>query len=131
MQWLGISLSSYKGVTTFRDGASTETTLFLRSTKASLVLICWKAKLGMTQEQLKEDDFLFFFQLILPILPIETYGVDGDPQVSSYDKITSHSNGYAVGPLKLACKYLKSSCLWHLMALDTSNRMLLLFVTDS
>jgi hypothetical protein len=66
----------YKGDTNFRDGASKDSSLFPEQQRASLMLILLE-KLGMSRERLEQEDFLFFYQLILPIMPIGK--IEGDP----------------------------------------------------
>jgi hypothetical protein len=74
----------YKGDTNFRDGASKDSSLFPEEHKGKLDADLLE-KLGMSRERLEQEDFLFFYQLILPIMPIGK--IEGDPQVEHYPTV--------------------------------------------
>ena len=52
-------------------------------------------KLGLTSSIMKTNDFLFFFQLILPICDVEYSGVSDDGRLPYYSKLEEWSNLYA------------------------------------
>ena len=53
-------------------------------------------ELGMNSKVTETDNFLFFYQLILPICDTKKSGIDGDPRMSYYSAVESWSNLYAV-----------------------------------
>ena len=54
-------------------------------------------KLGMSAKVMDTNDFLFFYQLILPICDTNKSGIDDDPRLPYYSAVEKWSNGYAVG----------------------------------
>ena len=52
-------------------------------------------KLGLTGQRLKDQDALFFFQLLFPICDTSKSGIDGDPRMSYYSKVQRWSAKYA------------------------------------
>jgi hypothetical protein len=95
----------------------------LRSTKGKLDADLLE-KLGMTRERLEQEDFLFFYQLILPIMPIGK--IEGDPQVEHYPTVAANSNGYATMALRLGCKYCFYCSVAYLPAMDLPLTILLM-----
>jgi hypothetical protein len=113
----------YKGDTNFRDGASKDSSLFPEEHKGKLDADLLE-KLGMTRERLEQEDFLFFYQLILPIMPIGK--IEGDPQVEHYPTVAANSNGYATMALRLGCKYCFYCSVAYLPAMDLPLTILLM-----
>ena len=72
---------------------STITNLFPNERKGSLDVDVLK-KLGMKKKVLDEDNFLFFYQLILPICDPKKSGVEDDPQKAYYSQVECWSNNY-------------------------------------
>ena len=82
-----------KSVMKFRDNASPRN-LFPPQREGFLDVEVLK-KLGMNRKILDEKDFLFFYQLILPICKIEKSTIRGDGRLSYYAKLEDWSNLYA------------------------------------
>ena len=53
-------------------------------------------ELGMNAKVMETDNFLFFYQLILPICDTKKSGIDDDPRMSYYSAVERWSNFYAV-----------------------------------
>ena len=53
-------------------------------------------KLGTKEKVITDKDFLFFYQLLLPLCNVDSLGVDGNPRMSYYSKVESFTNVYAV-----------------------------------
>jgi hypothetical protein len=77
----------------------------------------------MSRERLEKEDFLFFYQLILPIMSIGK--IEGDPQVEHYPTVAANSNSYATMALKLGCKYCFYCTVAYLTAMDWPLTILL------
>ena len=80
----------------------------------------------MSKERLVQEDFLFFYQLILPIMPIGK--IEGDPQVEHYPTVAANSNGYATMALRLGCKYCFYCIVAYLPATDHPLTTILLML---
>ena len=52
-------------------------------------------KLGMSKTRMDTKDFLFFYQLLLPICDISKSGIANDPRLSYYSNVEEWSNMYA------------------------------------
>ena len=52
-------------------------------------------RLGLTSSIMKTNDFLFFYQLLLPMCDTERSGIDGDGRLPYYVKLEEWSNLYA------------------------------------
>ena len=52
-------------------------------------------KLGMTQRVIRERDFLFFYQLLLPLCDIYLSGIQEGKRLSYYSEVDKWSNLYA------------------------------------
>ena len=54
-------------------------------------------KHGLTKERMKNDDALFFLQMILPICDPKKSGIEDDDRMPFYTVLRPHSNTYAFG----------------------------------
>ena len=72
-----------------------ENTLFPKSRLGNLDKNVLK-KLGLNKICMDEQDFLFFYQLILPICDTSKPGIEDDPRLSYYSNVEEWSNVYAV-----------------------------------
>ena len=73
-----------------RHGATT-TNMFPEGTEGSLDANILK-KMGLTKSRMQSMDALFFLQLILPICNTELSGIEGDPRISYYHEVETHTN---------------------------------------
>ena len=72
----------------------TDSNLFPDDSRGCLDIKVLK-KLGLNSQVMKTNDFLFFYQLILPICDTEKSGVKKDGRLSYYSKVEEWSNLYA------------------------------------
>ena len=73
-----------------RHGATTAN-MFPEGTEGSLDPNILK-KLGLTKSRMESTDALFFLQLILPICNPKLSGIEGDPRISYYHDVETHTN---------------------------------------
>ena len=51
--------------------------------------------MGLTDKRMKNEDALFFTQLVIPICDPAKSGIKGDPRKPYYTKVASYTNSYA------------------------------------
>ena len=86
------------GTSTLNCNGATNNDLFPTTRLGSLDKTILK-KLGIKRKILETNDFLFFYQLILPICNTEKLGFRGDEQLSYYAQVKEWSNlcAYQIG----------------------------------
>ena len=52
-------------------------------------------KLGLTKKRMMEEDYLFFYQLLLPFCNTSRSGIRNDPRMSFYSEVERWTNAYA------------------------------------
>ena len=59
-------------------------------------MCCANCKLGLTKERIDNQDVLFFYQLLLPIVDHKRSGIDEGPTLAYYSTKNQHNNKYAL-----------------------------------
>jgi len=76
----------------FRDSATTEN-MIPESRKGSLDSDTLE-KLGLTKERMRNEDALFWYQLLLPIHDTKRSGITDDPRASFYSDVEAYTQSY-------------------------------------
>ena len=52
--------------------------------------------LGMKKKVVTDQDYLFYYQLLLPMCNINKLGIENDPRLSYYSRVEARKNMYAL-----------------------------------